>query len=91
MYPEVLEESEAQAPGPPPFTLHLSDPNMSVDTPWGPPEEGRPSLPLPDDRGCEHCLEFSVLDLESAETSDLTLETSLSSDRALIQLWLIIS
>lgn len=54
LYPEVLEESEAQAPGPPPFTLHLSDPNMSVDTPWGPPEEGRPSHPLPHPRLLVH-------------------------------------
>ena len=81
---EVLEEPEAQDPGPPPSTLHHSKYVLLLLGDLM--RKGGHSRPLPDDGGCEHCL-----DLESAEASDLTLETSLSSDRALIQLWLTIS
>ena len=44
----------------------------------------RPSGPLPNDGGCEHCLESSVPYLDSKEASYLTSETSLSSHTALV-------
>ena len=83
MRPEILE-LRALFPGPSPSTLHHPDPNLSVDAPWGPPEEGGPSGPLPNDGGCEHHLESSVPYLDSKEASDLTSETSLSSDTTLV-------